>query len=52
MTLKRGQVTCDGLPAAEYPHMSIVSDEHELAADAHVHPAKDHDRTGHHAPQH
>ena len=29
-------VTCDSLPTAEYPHMTIVTNEHELAAHTHV----------------
>ena len=44
--------TCDSLSAAEYPHMSIVSNKHELAADAHVHAAQNHDGPRQHAPQH
>ena len=50
---KQGQVfTCNGLSAAEYSHVSIISDEHELAADAHVHAAQNHDGPRQHAPQH
>ena len=32
--------------------MAVVPDEHELAADAHVDTAEEHDRPRHHAPQH
>ena len=50
---KQGQVfTCNGLSAAEYSHVSIISDEHELAADTHVDTAEEHDGPRHHAPQH
>ena len=48
----RSRFTCNGLSAAEYPHVSIISDEHELAADAHVHAAQNHDGPRQHAPQH
>ena len=48
---EKSSITCDGLPAAEYPHVSVVPDEDELAADAHVEAGDDHDRTRDHAPQ-
>ncbi len=43
--------TCDCLAAAEYPHVTVVPDEDELAADAHVEAGDHHDRTRYHAPQ-
>ena len=44
--------TSDRLAAAENPHVTVVSDEHELAADTHVDTAQEHDGSGQHAPQH
>jgi hypothetical protein len=43
--------TCDCLAAAEYPHVAVVPDEDELAADAHVEAGDHHDRPRDHAPQ-
>ena len=44
--------TCDCLSTAEDPHVAIVTDKHELGADAHVDTAQEHDGSGQHAPQH
>ena len=44
--------TSDRLAAAENPHVTVVSDEHELAADTHVDTAEEHDGPGQDTPQH
>ena len=43
--------TSNSFPAAEDPHVAVVPDEHELAADTHVDTAQEHDGPGHDAPQ-
>ena len=43
--------TSDSLATAENPHMSVVTNKHELAADTHVDTAEEHDGSWHHAPQ-
>ena len=43
--------TRDSLATAENPHMTVVTNKHELAADTHVDTAQEHDGSGHDAPQ-
>ena len=44
--------TCDRLPAADDPHVPVVTGEDELAADAHVQAGHNHDDPRHQAPEH
>ena len=44
--------TRKSLSTAEYAHMAIITDEHELAADTHVDTADKHDAPRQDAPEH
>ena len=44
-------ITSDSLAATENPHMTVVANKHELAADTHVDTAQEHDGSRHDAPQ-